>query len=218
MSPTEQSALRSTARWLSMLLAACMVFTLSGTSTAATPADVSSAATVAKVVADPGVAAAKLERFVVRRADGTLAFRPSTTAAAAGVAPAALTSLKASMSHTNKLVRQGVLATTKSLDVYATTASYSFQSTYSAWYWRWWGVEVHLSAYWTNKLINALNAGAGIAGLTAILCSATGVCGVVAGVAAAILAIGSGVIGFCSNSRGVVLKKPYVGPPYCHGH
>ncbi len=69
------------------------------------------------------------------------------------------------------------------------------------------GVEVHLSAYWTNKLVNALNTGAGIAGITAVLCGATGVCGVVAGIAAGLLAIGSGVIGFCSNSNGVVLTE-----------
>src|SRR5215218_4490139 len=104
------------------------------------------------------------------------------------------------------------------LDVYATDATYSLQSVGSAWYWRWWGVEAHFDSFWTNKLINALNVGAGIAGVTAVVCSATGVCGVAAGIIAGILAIGSGVIGFCSNANGVVVKRTHAGPSWCQGH
>jgi len=203
---------------LSMFLAASMLLTVTNATPASARSEGATAARLAAVGEDTAAAAAKLERFVVRHADGTLAFRANTRAATAGVRTATLLSLKASMEYTNKLVRQGVLATTTDLDVYATDATYSLQSVGSAWYWRWWGVEAHFDSFWTNKLINALNVGAGIAGVTAVVCSATGVCGVAAGIIAGILAIGSGVIGFCSNANGVVVKRTHAGPSWCQGH
>lgn len=157
-----------------------------------------------------------LEKFVVRNDDGTFALNMS--AAKAGVGHGIFSEIVRGMEETNRLVREGLLSTTADLQVYAAEGAFTPQSTYSAWYWRWWGVEVHISAYWTNKLINALAGGASIAGIVAIYCAATGVCGVVAGVAAGLLALGAAVIGFCSNSRGVVLKRTYTGQFWCHGH
>jgi hypothetical protein len=84
----------------------------------------------------------------------------------------------------------------------------------------WWGVRVDLDSYWTKKLLAAINTGAGAAGIAAALAAA----GVIsspgalpAGVAAGILAIGSGVIGFCSNDNGVSLYVTYNGMPWCGG-
>jgi len=206
---------------VALVTALCMIIPLAPSTGAA--ASVSSSNSVAGAAAraageSTAAAASKLERFVQRSADGTLVFRQGTSPKAAGVSTQSFRDIRASMTKVNALVESGYLQTTKSLDVYATKAAYSLQSVGSAWYWKWWGVEVHLSAYWTNKLISALNVGAGIAGAAAVLCGATGVCGVVAGIIGAFVAIGAGIIGFCSNSRGVVLKKTYAGPGWCQGH
>lgn len=84
----------------------------------------------------------------------------------------------------------------------------------------WWGIRVDLDSYWTKKLLAAINTGAGAAGIAAALAAA----GVISspgalptGVAAGILAIGSGVIGFCSNDNGVSLYVTYNGMPWCSG-
>ena len=84
----------------------------------------------------------------------------------------------------------------------------------------WWGVRVDLDSYWTKKLLAAINTGAGAAGIAAALAAA----GVIsspgalpAGVAAGILAIGSGVISFCANDNGVSLYVTYNGMPWCGG-
>jgi chitodextrinase len=84
----------------------------------------------------------------------------------------------------------------------------------------WWGWELKLDAYATGKLVALLEGGAALAALISFLMAigvvtSPGV--IVTGIAAAILALGAATISFCSNSRGVKIKKPYVGPFYCTG-
>lgn len=84
----------------------------------------------------------------------------------------------------------------------------------------WWGVSMWLDSYATNKLLNLLWAGAGVGTIVAAL-EALGVvsapAGAVSALVAGIIAVGAAAIGFCSNSRGVVIDKAWAGPPWCHG-
>ena len=159
------------------------------------------------------VIADKLQPFVQRNADGTFAM--GVTEKRAPVAPADYRALVASMEQTNALVRSGELLTGADLTVYpAEVAAYGMESTGNKVYWHWWGIEIHLTAYWTNKLINAASA----TGAVAALCAATGVCAGAAAVVASLAWLAGSVIGFCSNSRGVVIKRNHLGPVWCHGH
>jgi hypothetical protein len=84
----------------------------------------------------------------------------------------------------------------------------------------WWGWELKLDAYAADKLVDLLEAGASLAGLISLLMTigvVTSPGAVVSGIAAAILALGAAAVSLCSNSRGVKIKKPYVGPFYCTG-
>jgi hypothetical protein len=159
-------------------------------------------------------AVAKIEPSVVRQVDGTLTI--TTTAAKVGVTEDTFRLVAQSVDVLNEMVRKGQLRTTPGLGVSEPGQGPSLM--HNAINVRWWGVEVHLDAYWTNKLLGAMWAGAGVATLISILTAALGGSGLIAGIVAAILAIGAGVIQFCSNSNGVIIAKPYVGPPYCRGH
>jgi hypothetical protein len=88
----------------------------------------------------------------------------------------------------------------------------------------WWGIELDLNSYWTSKLVNFINFGAGAAAFVAAL-EAFGVItapsAAVSLVISGILWMGAAAIGFCSNSRGVKLFIVSVGPvfvtPWCSG-
>lgn len=162
-----------------------------------------------------------VDDFLVRRVDGTLALAISS--APAGVAPSAFNSLVSGMETVNDLVRQGILATTADFGVYQVhQAAFTPQSVGSQLYWQWWGAELHLSSYWANRLVAAINVGSGVAGVTAIICASLGGCGgvgtLVAGLVAGILQIIGGAIQWCTNSRGVVIKRNWAGWTWCHGH
>jgi chitodextrinase len=84
----------------------------------------------------------------------------------------------------------------------------------------WWGVQMNLDAYLTGKLEAVLAGGAGVAEVVSLLLGAGGItapAALVTGLAAATLAIGAATVAFCSNSRGIKIYKPYVGPFYCTG-
>lgn len=157
-------------------------------------------------------AAAELESFVEVNADGTFALGVPETSAP--VAPEEYDALVAGMAEINEMIASGELVGTEDLEVYpAEVQAYGMESTGSKVYFHWWGVEVHLSAYATNKVINA----ASVAGAAAALCATTGWCAPAAAVFAGAVAIAAGIVGFCSNSRGVVIKRSW-GPIWCHGH
>ena len=103
---------------------------------------------------------------------------------------------------------------TEDLEVYpAEVQPYGMESVGNRVYFHWWGVELHLSAYTTNKVINAAN----VAGASAALCAATGWCAAPAAVFAAAAWLAGSVVGWCSNSRGVVINRSW-GPIWCRGH
>jgi hypothetical protein len=210
-------ARRTRALLLALLVGYSMLFTLIDRLPAHADTNKATASKLAERGEKTLEAAAKVEPFVVRQRDGTFKVREGLTASKLGIDKATFNDVKGSINVTNRLVREGKLWTTVQLDVYSTGA-YMPISVGSEWYWHWWGVEIYLDAFWTNKLINAMNTGAGVTGVTAVLCASTGVCGIVAGVSAGIFAIGSGVIGFCSNANGVVIKQVYGGPMLCEGH
>lgn len=84
----------------------------------------------------------------------------------------------------------------------------------------WWGEELDLNAYWTNKLIGALNVTAGAAAVVAVLATAglvSAPAALPAGVASGVLWIGAGAIQTCSDDKGVALYLTDVGVPWCAG-
>jgi hypothetical protein len=84
----------------------------------------------------------------------------------------------------------------------------------------WWGAQMNLDAYLTGKLEAVLAGGAGLAEVVSLLLGAGGITApvsLVTGLAAATLAIGAATVAFCSNSRGIKIYKPYIGPFYCTG-
>lgn len=176
------------------------------------PAGVTTAASLqAQAEAFVG-AAIRLEPSVVRAKDGTLSLR--TTAAKAGVGQQAFNQVAASLRVVNSGVRSGELQTTADLQVQQT----GLRLLHNGVIYRWWGMEVHFNAVTTNRIIGAMNAGAGIVSLIAIVTVALGGSGLAAGIVAALLAIGAGVLQICANSSGVKINKPYVGPVWCSGH
>ena len=157
-------------------------------------------------------AAIKLEPHLVRANDGTLSMK--TTAAEAGVDRRAYNQVAASLRHLNRAVRGGELVTSGDLQVQPAGPVIMHNGVI----YRWWGMEVHFDAVTTNRIIGALNAGAGVATLISILTIALGGSGVLPGIAAALLVIGGGVLQACANSDGVKVMKPYAGPVWCTGH
>lgn len=84
----------------------------------------------------------------------------------------------------------------------------------------WWGMYWTMSSTTANRISAALYAGSGVAALASILI-ATGVVtapgAVATGIAAAVMTIGGAVISYCNaRGRGIVIAKPWVGPPYCY--
>lgn len=151
----------------------------------------------------------KLEPSVVRAADGTLTL--ATTATEAGVAQAAFDQVKASMEVTNEGVRAGKLRTTADLQVRSTV----FTAQHNGVIVRWWGSELHLNGYWTQRLEAAFTA----ASIPALIRAALGLTVSAAlGWAGVIGALGVVAILVCSNDNGVKFYRPHVGPPWCTGH
>lgn len=75
----------------------------------------------------------------------------------------------------------------------------------------WWGVRWELSKSRTDKLILAMNSGAGTAGIIAAVCGGTIAgaipCGAGYGVFASLTALGSGFISYCNRgSKGIILR------------
>lgn len=73
----------------------------------------------------------------------------------------------------------------------------------------WYGCTLKLSAFWTGKLIDALNVGGQAATVAAVLAAAgvfTSPGAVPSAVTAGILFLGAGVIKLCSNSHGVWIR------------
>jgi hypothetical protein len=156
---------------------------------------------------------------VTRQADGTFRLDASPRVAAQA-GRRLVTTLDASMDRVNDMVRSGELTTDARLGVHLAVGGVLARGGVNKLSFHWWGIEVNLDSYWTKKLLAAINTGAGAAGIAAALAGA----GVIsspgalpAGVAAGILAIGSGVISFCSNDDGVSLYLTYTGMPWCSG-
>lgn len=84
---------------------------------------------------------------------------------------------------------------------------------------KWWGIQLQMSNSQVNKPIKAINAGAGAAGVAAIL-AATGVISspgaIPLSAAAAIGWFGGAALCLCNwNDRGVNLNRPWIGPMTC---
>lgn len=156
----------------------------------------------------------RLAPSIARADDGTLELE--TTAADAGVNSDTFHQILASLDALNESVLRGELLTTEQLQI--TPANPSVLHNGVIYYW--WGMEVHFTKATLDQIIGAMNAGAGVATIIAIVTAALGggVAGIAPGVVAALFTIGSGVLQACANSNGVIVSRPYVGPVWCGGH
>lgn len=83
---------------------------------------------------------------------------------------------------------------------------------------QWYGNQVQLDSCMTNRVLGALNSGAGAAGIAAILSSAAAPIAAVAGVLAGVLVVMSGAVGICSaDGNGFVLHQVWTGQSWCTG-
>jgi hypothetical protein len=81
---------------------------------------------------------------------------------------------------------------------------------------QWFGDQLKLNSCDAARVISAMSAGAGVAGLAAIIASDTGVGGIAGGVIAGVLAIGAGLLGSCAaNGTGVIVDVSWAGVPWC---
>jgi hypothetical protein len=82
----------------------------------------------------------------------------------------------------------------------------------------WWGLSWTLSNNGTKTLVHYLKLGSGVATIVALPCggSVAGVpCGVAYGLAAILIVVGGDYLDRCNKGSGAVIKKPWVGVPFC---
>jgi hypothetical protein len=160
-----------------------------------------------------------LAPHVTRQADGTFSL-DATPKVTAAVGSDLVGTIDASMGRVNDMVRDGELTTDSRLGVHLANGGVLAKGGANGLSFHWWGIEVDLDSYWTKKLLGVISAGAGAAGIAATLAAAgviSSPAALPAGVAAGVLAIGGGVISFCSNDNGVSLYLTYNGIPWCSG-
>jgi hypothetical protein len=81
---------------------------------------------------------------------------------------------------------------------------------------QWFGDQLKINSCVTSAVIGALSAGAGVAGIVAVITSETGIGGIAAGLIAGILAIGAGVLATCgSRGNGTIIDLSWAGIPWC---
>lgn len=156
---------------------------------------------------------------VSRRADGTFAVHaPARVVAEVGAERFA--SIDGSVRRVNAMIASGELVSDAGLGVHLADAGALARGGVNQLSFHWWGVELDLDSYWTNKLIGAINVGAGASAVAAVLAGAgviSSPAAIPAGVASGILWMGAGAIQFCSNENGVELYLTYNGIPWCGG-
>jgi hypothetical protein len=156
-------------------------------------------------------AAIRLEPSIVRSEDGTLSL--GATAAQAGVEQQVFNQVTAELEILNDGVRSGELLTTADLRVSPSSVGVQHNGVI----YHWWGMEVHLNAVWTNRIVGAMGGGAGLSALAALVRPIVGAA-VAFPIAGALLAIGAGVIQACSNAGGVRIFRTHTGQAWCKGH
>jgi hypothetical protein len=161
----------------------------------------------------------RLEPYVSRSTvDGTFALS-APPRMIEKIEPEAYSSVVEGMSRVNEMISAGLLVSTESLQAFPVTASSSghegaidagvLNHGVNSFSCNWVYCTLKLNAFWTGKLIDALNAGASAAGLAAVLAAAgvfTSPGAVPSAVTAGILVLGAGVIKLCSNSHGVWIR------------
>ncbi len=160
-----------------------------------------------------------LTPHVRRQADGTFAVRASARVVAE-VGAARFAAIDGSMQRVNAMIASGELVSDADLGVRLADGGALARGGVNKLSFHWWGVELALDSYWTNKLIAAINAGAGAAAIAAVLAGAGVISSpgaIPAGVASGILWVGASAIQFCSNENGVELYLTYNGIPWCGG-
>lgn len=164
-------------------------------------------------------AVAILEPYVVRSPDDGTFLLDAPAPVVESVAPAKYVAILDGMEMVNGLILAGILESTEDLRAVPAGSGVTGQHTGSGVgilhhgkneiTCSWVNCTLRLDAFWTNKLVSALAAGAGAAGIASVLAAAgviTSPGAIPSGLAAGILALGSAAISFCSNSHGVWIR------------
>jgi len=157
-----------------------------------------------------------LDRYVVTKADGTLALSPPA-AVARQVDRGDMVTLQNGLVTVNQKIRNGELVATSNhrlVDPKATAFNIQWNWTFRAYYW--WGEQDWFSEYWTLKIEAAYGMGAGVAGICAVIAGALGAepVAILCGIAAGVLAFGAAWVMWADNGGGVVFSQTWTPFPF----
>jgi hypothetical protein len=142
-----------------------------------------------------------LDPYVIRVGDGTLALNaPGSVSRRVGAAT--MNQVRSGMELVNSEIRAGRLVATANHHLYDPNyGALSVQGGWTGLRWYWWGLEIFLSEYYTQKFMAALAIGAGVFAVCAAIPALANqvACGILAG----LLAIFAGIIWFVDNGNGV---------------
>lgn len=156
-----------------------------------------------------------LDPYVVRIDDGTLALNaPSSLTSRIGTAT--MSQVGSGMALVNGEIRAGRLVATANHRLYDPKAgALSVQGGWTGEHWYWWGIQIFLSEYYTQKFMAALAIGAGVFALCAAIPALANQ--VACGILSALLAIFAGIIWFVDNGNGVFFTHYWLGGDYVWG-
>lgn len=148
-----------------------------------------------------------LDPYVVRTADGALALQaPSSVSAAVGAATIA--KVQSGLAYVNGEIRAGRLAATADHRLYdPSSKALSVQGGWTGLRWYWWGFDMYLSEYYTQKFEAALMIGTGILALCMAI-PAIANQAACAGLGAACVLLG-GWMWWVDNGNGDVFEKAW---------
>jgi hypothetical protein len=160
----------------------------------------------------------KLAPYLVRQSDGTLLLTPPALVVSQ-VKPADLAATQHGIAILNTAIQYKGWQSTPDGLVYnpqdpstIPVAAATAPNTTGGPYKYWWGEDWLLSSGDTETVVNALNAGVGPVGISALIPGL----GELAIVTAGLMALGAGVLSQCNHDkRGVIIHSSYAGPVWC---
>lgn len=150
-----------------------------------------------------------LDPYVVRSGDGTLALNaPSSVSSKVGAAT--MNRVRSGMTLVNGEIRAGRLVATADHRLYdPKNNALSVQGGRTGLRWYWWGFQIFLSEYYTQKFMAALAIGVGVLALCAAIPALANQ--VACAILAALLAIFAAIVWFIDNGNGVYFTHTYWG-------
>jgi hypothetical protein len=150
-----------------------------------------------------------LDPYVVRVGDGTLALNPPSSVSSK-VGAATMNRVRSGMAMVNGEIHAGRLVATADHRLYdPKNNALSVQGGWTGVHWYWWGFQIFLSEYYTQKFMAALAIGAGVFALCAAIPALANQ--VACAILAALLGIFAGIVWFVDNGNGVYFTHTYWG-------